>query len=97
MVVPSFKNRKIICGKRLVTARKQKRLMRLIEAAFAYQLSCASRTAADETWTESFRRSWIASSTPGDDCWTQVAEVEVRGEICCAPGDEGATVTITRL
>ena len=96
MAIPAFKNRKVVCGKRLVTHPKQKRMMLQIEESFACQLLSASQTAAAATSTGRSPLSWILSSVPADDCWTQVPEISVRAELC-APGDEGATVLIERL
>lgn len=41
-------------------------------------------------------RSLIASLVPLDDCWTSYREVVIKSELC-APGQEGATITIERL
>ena len=94
--VPSFKNRKIIAGKRLITNPKQKKLMQRMEEHFVLQLLSAFRTDAAATSTGRSRAAWIRSSTPADDCWTQIPQISVSGELC-SKGKEGATITIERI
>lgn len=93
-VVPAFKNRKRIAGKRLVTDKKVKARMRQLEDAFVSQLSCAIERETGGTLTAQQVRFWIAYLLPADDCWTCVPELIVTAE---QAESDGATITIERL
>jgi hypothetical protein len=60
------------------------------------QLRSALVTTGGVTLTGASVRSQIASLVPLDDCWTSFREVVIKSELC-EPGEEGATITITRL
>lgn len=94
--VPSFKNRKRIAGKRLVTDRRVKRWMQAAISSLESQLLCAFRTSALTTPTVAPLPFWIASSLPKDDCWRYVRELTVKTDLC-EPGQEGVTITIEPL
>ncbi len=93
-----FKNRKKIAGRRLVTEKRVKKQMKAITASFVSQLLSALATAGGATWTAAQRRSWIASRLPADDCWTIIPDEHVTAEPKVVPsGQEGATITLTRI
>lgn len=104
--IPSFKNSKMLvtCGpngrplKRplLITKPEYQRRMNEIEESFVLQLLSAFRTEEGQTLTGSSLRCAIALSVPEDDCWTQISQITIRGELC-EPGQEGASVTLERL
>lgn len=95
----SFKNRKraIRSGNstRLITEPKIKARQEALKAAILSALRLASATGAGETSMAS-RPASLTLSLPQDDCWTQVPELIVTGELV-APGEEGCDITITRL
>lgn len=95
-IPPSFKNRKRICGRRLVTDRKVKQQMETIIEDFVSLLQSNSRTSGGETWMESHPQSWIALCVPADDCWTQIPELHVSARLV-PKGQEGVTITIEPL
>lgn len=80
----------------LITKPEYQQEMEQIIRSFVSQLQSAGQTAAGQTCPESSTRSWIASSVPADDAWTWIREIEIKGELC-EPGEEGASITITRL
>ena len=96
MIIPSFKNRKIICGNRLITNPKQKKLMQQIIQSFALQLCSAFPTTLGATRMDASRRFSIVSSMPADDCWTRIPDTVIHCEKC-EPGQEGCTVVIERI
>lgn len=106
LVIPSFKNNKILITKSpqgrpldrplLITNPEYQKIMQQMVESFVSQLRCAFQTEGGETLTGASLRSAIASSMPEDDCWTQVPDQRIRGELC-RPGDEGATILIERL
>lgn len=69
-----------------------KKAISLIES----QLRSVFRTIGVEIQTAACPRSRIATLLPLDDCWTSFRELVVKSELC-APGEEGATITIQRL
>lgn len=104
--IPSFKNNKILITKGpkgrpldrplLITKPEyQKRMAEIVES-FVCQLLSAFQTADGKTLTGCSLRSAIALSTPGDDAWTWVPEITIKG-VLCAPGQEGASILIERL
>ncbi len=88
----------VLKGKRpmLITKPEYQQRMGAMIASIESQLLSAFQTGSEQTLAASLIRSLIASSMPGDDCWTKVPEVIVRGELC-EPGKEGATILIERL
>jgi hypothetical protein len=94
--IPSFKNCKRICGDRLVTSKHTKARMREIESSILYALLCAFQADTGKTLTGVSLRSWIVSSTPGDDCWTNMPRLTIEGELC-EKGKEGATIMIDKM
>lgn len=92
--VPAFKNSKMIVqGNRLITKPEYKKWMENCIQSFVSQLIFSIKTTAGETLTEQQAHSWIASSTPEDDCWQCIPEIVVKA----AKGNAGATITIERL
>lgn len=99
---PSFKNTKSIfrnhkTGKPFIaTQPKKKQWMEQAIQLIASQLCSAYRTTSNGTQTAPSLPSWIAASAPLDDSWQWVPEHHVT-TVKCAKGEEGATITITRL
>jgi hypothetical protein len=106
IVVPSFKNNKILIAKSpsgkplerplLITKPENQKTMDKITDSIALQLLSAFRTDDGVTLTGRSLRCAIASCVPEDDCWTKVPEITIKGELC-EPGNEGATIIIERL
>jgi hypothetical protein len=69
-----------------------KKAISLIES----QLRSVFQTIGVEIRMAACPRSRIATLLPCDDCWTSFRELVVKSELC-APGQEGATITIERL
>jgi len=93
--VPAFKNKKIICGKRLVTAPKARQWMELATKDILCQLKSLFQTEEGETSTEPWQRSAIAS-WPQDDNWQQIPMIQVKVRTV-KKGDEGAIITLTKI
>ena len=87
--VPAFKNKKIIAGKRLITAPKARKWM---EQATA---SIVSQTDDDATSTVPWQHSAIAL-LPQDDNWKVLPRIKVTARVV-PKGDEGAIITLQRL
>lgn len=90
--VPSFKNRKRIYRKKLVTARKEQEWMEKCIRSLKSQLSSIFQTADSEMSPECLRQSAIAS-LPLDDNWQELGI----GKVSCKlvkSGEEGAVITI---
>ena len=95
--VPGFKNRKRICGKRLVTDEKAKAWMNAAVLAIrAALVSCSPISASETSTTAGGRSRTFLSVLPADDRWTCLAEERNTGELCAA-GDEGAVVEVRML
>lgn len=104
--VPSFKTGKLAFGwidkvtkkvmARPLTKPEHAKWMDLAIRNIECQLRSAFQITDERIRTAASPRSWIASLMPLDDSWAWVPELNVRSELC-APGDEGATITITRL
>lgn len=94
-VPPSFKNSKMIARGKLITNPKYQKIMAKIIADFESQLWSAYQTIGDGTWTESQRRSWIATLPP-DDAWQFVSELNVKG-VRAPKGQEGADIVVEEL
>ena len=93
--VPAFKNKKIICGKRLVTAPKARQWMELATKDMLSQLKSLFQTEGGVTSTELWQQSAIAS-WPQDDNWQQIPLIQVRVRTV-NKGDEGAIITLTKI
>jgi len=104
--VPSFKNSKLLVSKDrrgrplsrplLITKPEYQQAMERITESFVSQLRCAFQTESGEMLTGQSLRSSIAYAVPDDDCWTRIPDQQQHAELC-APGQEGATITIERL
>ena len=103
--IPSFKNSKMIipfttkAGKRSgrpVTKSEYAAQMKLITELLESQLRSVAQTTGGETPTGHYPPSLIASFTPLDDSRQWIPDMRITAEEC-APGDEGATITIERL
>lgn len=93
--VPAFKNKKIIAGKRLITAPKARQWMELATKDMYSQLKSLFQTGDDETSTAHWQHSAIAS-WPLDDNWQQIPQITVRVRKV-AKGDEGAIIKLTKI
>lgn len=96
-IVPGKKNNKLP-GKngRVLIKREYKKRLNQLTDDLELKLLLACQTASGATLTGSLLRSWIVSSLPGDDCWTVVPEILIKGELC-EPGSEGVTIRIQKL
>lgn len=93
---PSFKNRKRICGKRLVTRRDVKQWMNAVILSLRSELRFLSQTTAKETRTECCPRCLTAlleHSKKFDDSWQWLPALSV-DVIRCDTGKEGAKIEI---
>ena len=93
--VPAFKNKKIIAGKRLITAPKARKWMDLCAKAIYSQLKCLYQTEEDATSTGRWQQYAIAS-WPSDDNWQQIPEITVKVRRV-AKGDEGAIIRLIKI
>lgn len=93
--VPAFKNKKIIAGKRLITAPKARQWMEQATKAMYSQLKSLFQTKDDATSTEPWQPSAIAS-WPLDDNWKVIPHITVKVRTV-AKGDEGAIITIDKI
>jgi len=93
--VPAFKNKKIIAGKRLITAPKARKWMEECTKVLYLKLKSMFQTDADATsmghWQQFATLSW-----PSDDCWQQIPQVKVRVKVV-PKGEEGATIKLTKI
>ena len=93
--VPAFKNKKIIAGKRLITAPKCKKWMEEATDSIISQLKYLCQTDGEETSTEPWQQSAIAL-LPQDDAWKFIPSITVKVKVV-RKGDEGAVITLTKL
>lgn len=94
--VPSFKNKKRICGQRLITNPAVQRWMEACIRSFVLQLRSVAQTAGDATSTGWQRRYLTASLLPYDDSHQWIPKLVVTVEQVDR-GNEGATLTISRI
>ena len=93
--VPAFKNKKIIAGKRLITAPKCKRWMEEAINNIISQLKYLCQTEGDVTSTEPWQRSAIAL-LPQDDAWKFIPKITVTVRMV-RKGEEGANIKLTKI
>jgi len=93
--VPAFKNKKIIAGKRLITAPKARKWMEQATASIVSQLKSLCQTDDDATSTVPWQHSAIAL-LPQDDNWKVLPRIKVTARVV-PKGDEGAIITLQRL
>ena len=99
--IPGKKNSKMIVslrGKRpmLITKPEIQKTAKKMEESIVSQLLSASRTEGGVTLTGAQLRSWIRSSLPLDDCWTQVKELNLKA-VLVPKGHEGCNIKIERI
>lgn len=94
--VQSFKNRKRICGKRLVTQKRASLFMKEVTDGFVWQLLSLFRTRGIETQMGPLPLSLIACWIPPEDSLEWIAELSVSWR-SVSKGNEGALVEITPL
>lgn len=94
--IPTFKNRKRIFGRRLVTDPKNAARMETIIHAIELELYCAWQISATGMATGCSLASWIASNVPLDDSrfWIQGASFEF---VEVDQGQEGADIFIDKI
>ena len=92
---PAFKNKKIICGKRLITAPKARLWMERATQDLYSQLKSLFQTKDDATSTEPWQLSAM-SSWPLDDNWKVIPHITVKVRVV-EKGEEGAIVTIEKI
>ena len=93
--VPAFKNKKIIAGKRLITAPKARKWMEQATASIVSQLKSLCQTDEDATSTVPWQQSAIAL-LPQDDNWKMLPRIQVTARVV-PKGDEGAIITLRKL
>jgi len=93
--VPAFKNKKIIAGKRLITAPKARKWMEKCTEVIYLKLQSKFQTDADATSTVRWQQFAIAS-WPSDDCWQQIPQIKVQVKVV-PKGEEGATIKLTKI
>ena len=93
--VPAFKNKKIICGKRLITAPKARKCMEQATQLIISQLKSRYQTTEGAISTGRWQQSAI-SSWPLDDNCKVITKIKV--VVKKVPkGDEGATIYIGKV
>ena len=93
--VPAFKNKKIICGKRLITAPKARKFMENAAQLIISQLQSRYQTTEGETSTGRWQQSAI-SSWPLDDNCKVITKILVKVKKV-PKGEEGATIYIGKV
>jgi hypothetical protein len=93
--VANFKNRKRAVRGQLITEPKMKKRMQEIQRAIECALRSASATEGVAT-SMAARRQFLTHSLPHDDCWTNIPELILSGELVPA-GEEGCDITIERI
>ena len=92
---PAFKNRKMIARGRLITEPKVHAWMKKATAAMCSTLKRMFQTTDEETSTESWRQSAIAS-LPSDDNWKEIPMKIIR--VRKVPkGEEGLLITLRKI
>ena len=93
--VPAFKNKKIIAGKRLITAPRARKWMEQATASILSQLKSLCLTDDDATLTVPWQQSAIVLLPP-DDNWKVIPKIIVTARTV-PKGDEGAIIKLHRL
>jgi hypothetical protein len=93
--VPAFKNKKIIVGKRLITAPKARQWMVSAVSNMYSQLKSLYQTSGGATSTVRWQQSATAL-LPYDDNWKAIPEITVKVRMV-EKGEEGAIIRLTRL
>src|SRR6478736_8366218 len=94
--VPGKKNSKMMIPRKgnqrpmLITKPEIQQWIKRCESSLESQLHSAFQTAAAATSPIARKQSWIASSTPEDDCWECVPVIVLSGD----KGEPGCTITI---
>ena len=93
--VPAFKNKKIIAGKRLITAPKARKWMEAATSSSISQLKSLCQTREGATSTEHWQHSATAL-LPQDDNWKVIPKITVRARVV-PKGQEGAVIKLITL
>lgn len=93
--VPAFKNKKIICGKRLITAPKARKWMELAQKLMYSQLKSKFQTIEGATSTVPWQQYAMSSWPPDDNCKV-ISEIHVTVKKV-PKGDEGATIYLQKI
>lgn len=93
--VPAFKNKKIIAGKRLITAPKARKWMEEAKNSIISQLKYLCQTEGGETSTVPWPQSAM-SLLPQDDAWRFIPKITVTVKTV-RKGEEGANITLTKI
>ena len=93
--VPAFKNKKIICGKRLITAPKAKKWMESAATNLYSQLKCLFQTGDGATSTGQWQLSAM-SSLPYDDNWKAIPQICVSVRQV-EKGEQGAIIRLKKI
>ena len=93
--VPAFKNKKIIAGKRLITAPKARKWMEQARSSIISSLKSLCQTRGVETSTGHWQQ-YAMSLLPADDNWKALPKITVVAKTV-PNGEEGALIKLTRL
>ncbi len=93
--VPAFKNKKIIAGKRLITAPKCKKWMEEATDSIISQLKYLCQTEGDETSMEHWQQ-FATALLPQDDAWKFIPEINIKVRMV-RRGEEGAIIRLTKI
>ena len=93
--VPAFKNKKIIVGKRLITAPKAKKWMEMAKDNIISQLKYLCQTGEGETQTGRWRQ-YAMSLLPRDDAWRFIPKMTVSVRLV-RKGEEGAIIKLEKI
>ena len=91
----ALKNKKIICGKRLIPAPKARQWMEQATKDLYSQLKSLYQTKDGATSTEPWQLSAM-SSWPLDDNWKVIPHITVKVRVV-PKGEEGAIITIDKI
>tara|TARA_Y100001963_G_scaffold159460_1_gene263220 strand:+ start:2966 stop:3292 length:327 start_codon:yes stop_codon:yes gene_type:complete len=93
--VPAFKNKKIIVGKRLITAPKAQKWMEEARNSIISQLKFLCQTEGGETSMEHWPQ-YAMSLLPADDAWRYIPKITVTVRMV-RKGDEGAIIKLEKI
>ncbi len=93
--VPAFKNKKIIAGKRLITAPKARKWMEAATSSIISQLKSLCQTREGATSTEPWQL-YATALLPQDDNWKVIPRITVKAKVV-PKGQEGAIIRLETL
>ncbi len=93
--VPAFKNKKIIAGKRLITAPKARKWMEQARSSIISTLKSLCQT-GDGATSMAHWQQYAMSLLPSDDNWKVIPRITVTARVV-PKGEEGAIIRLTKL